>query len=156
MSADDYVNWLAQWIPQVREGSKWMRRAVSNIQAPFLELKDLIEHHAGDEQNDYQILFEDYKTAGGAKELDELRRNWGGDALNAFMYDRAAQNNPVDLLGAIYIIEGTGSRIIPSALPFLKEQLELPPKAFKFLQYHGENDGHHLARWLKAVEITLM
>src|SRR5690606_17305999 len=27
----DYVNWMAQWIPQVREGSKWMREGAASL-----------------------------------------------------------------------------------------------------------------------------
>jgi 3-oxoacyl-[acyl-carrier-protein] synthase-3 len=59
--------------------------------------------------------------------------------------------DPVDLLGAIYIIEGAGQRIIPALLPLVKEQLDLPPRVFRFLAYHGENDARHVARWLDAV-----
>ena len=59
------------------------------------------------------------------------------------------------LLGAIYIIEGTGQRIVPTLLPLLREQVKLPASAFRFLAYHGANDEHHLARWLQAVDIVL-
>jgi 3-oxoacyl-[acyl-carrier-protein] synthase-3 len=31
----------------------------------------------------------------------------------------------------------------------------LPADAFRFLEYHGANDEHHLLRWLRAVEIVL-
>ena len=37
--------------------------------------------------------------------------------------------NPVGLLGAIYVIEGTGQRIVPALLPLLQAQLKLPPNA---------------------------
>ena len=67
----------------------------------------------------------------------------------------AATPNPVGLLGAIYIIEGTGQRIIPALLPLMKASLDLPPHAFRFLEYHGANDEHHLLRWLRGVEIVL-
>jgi 3-oxoacyl-[acyl-carrier-protein] synthase-3 len=59
------------------------------------------------------------------------------------------------LLGAIYIIEGTGQRIVPALLPLLRKQVDLPASAFRFLEYHGANDEHHLARWLSAVELVL-
>jgi 3-oxoacyl-[acyl-carrier-protein] synthase III len=61
----------------------------------------------------------------------------------------------VGLLGAIYVIEGTGQRIIPALLPLLQAQLKLPPNAFRFLTYHGANDENHLARWLRAVQLVL-
>jgi 3-oxoacyl-[acyl-carrier-protein] synthase-3 len=152
---EDYVRWMSRWIPQVRYGSHWMRSAIGNVRAPFEALVPLIEAHAHDEQLDYEILYDDYRRAGGLEQLDALQRNAGGDALNAFMFARAQRSNPVDLLGAIYIIEGTGQRVIPQLLPALRRQLELPKQHFRFLRYHGENDQAHLARWLQAVEIVL-
>ncbi|MBB1060443.1 iron-containing redox enzyme family protein [Marilutibacter spongiae] len=152
---EDYRQWMQHWIPQVREGSKWMREGAASVRAPYEALAGLIETHAGDEQDDYMILFEDYRKAGGeVAELDALRRNPGGEALNSYLHALAATPNPLGLLGAIYIIEGTGQRIIPALLPLMKASLALPADAFRFLEYHGENDAHHLARWLRAVEIV--
>jgi 3-oxoacyl-[acyl-carrier-protein] synthase-3 len=154
-SVADYQRWTAQWVPQVREGSKWMREAVASLTGPFAELGALIETHAGDEQNDFMILYQDYQAAGGTQPLDALRRNPGGEALNSYLHALAASENPLGLLGAIYVIEGTGQRIVPALLPLLRQQVDLPPSAFRFLDYHGANDEHHLARWLAAVEIVL-
>ena len=156
MSRDDYLAWMACWIPQVREGSLWMREAVRNTGAPYERLVKLISAHADDEQHDFRILFDDYRAAGGtAARIEDLRRNPGGDALNSYMHAAAAQHNPVGLLGGIYIIEGTGQRIIPSLLPRVRRQLQLPESAYRFLRYHGENDVQHLARWMDAVTHVL-
>ncbi|MDF8365193.1 iron-containing redox enzyme family protein [Achromobacter anxifer] len=152
----DYLNWMENWIPQVREGSKWMREGAASLTEQYAPLAALIDTHAGEEQNDFQILFQDYRTAGGTvADIDALRRNPGGEALNAYLHGLAATRDPVGLLGAIYIIEGTGQRIVPALLPLLKASLKLPPDAFRFLEYHGHNDEHHLARWLTAVELAL-
>lgn len=156
MTRDDHLAWMACWIPQVREGSLWMREAVRNTGAPYERLVALITHHADDEQHDFRILFDDYRTAGGAAaRIEDLRRNPGGEALNSYMHAAAGQPNPVGLLGGIYIIEGTGQRIIPALLPRLRRQLQLPESAYRFLQYHGENDVQHLARWMDAVTHVL-
>ena len=40
-------------------------------------------------------------------------------------------------------------------LPFLKKNLNMQMNVFKFLEYHGENDVHHLERWANAVEMAL-
>jgi 3-oxoacyl-[acyl-carrier-protein] synthase III len=152
----DYLAWMESWIPQVRCGSQWMRRAAESLDEPFLALRDIIQEHARDESEDYAILFEDYKSVGGqVPSLDQLCRNPGGEALNAFMFRLAEQASPVSLLGGIYVIEGTGQRVVPALLPSLRKQLGLPERAFRFLQYHGENDQHHLSRWLRAVECVL-
>jgi len=152
----DYLRWMECWVPQVREGSKWMREAAASLDARYAPLAALIGTHAGEEQNDFMILFEDYRKAGGAAaDIGALRRNPGGEALNAYLHALAAGRNPIGLLGAIYIIEGTGQRIVPALLPLLKASLNLPPDVFRFLEYHGHNDENHLARWLAAVELAL-
>ena len=156
LTREDYLRWMSCWIPQVREGSRWMRAAAARFQDPFLPLRALVERHATDEHLDYATLFEDYKAVGGqAASVDELTRNGGGEALHAFMVSRASRPSPLDLLGAMYIIEGTGSQIIPLLLPKLKRQLRLPDRAFRFLEYHGANDTSHLDRWLAAVTFAL-
>jgi 3-oxoacyl-[acyl-carrier-protein] synthase III len=152
----DYLHWMQQWVPQVREGSKWMREGAASVQAPYQALSALIETHAGEEQGDFMILFNDYRKAGGTVEdIDALRRNPGGEALNSYLHALAATPNPLGLLGAIYVIEGTGQHIIPALLPLMKASLDLPAEAFRFLEYHGANDEHHLLRWLRAIEIVL-
>ena len=156
ITVDDYQKWMENWIPQVREGSLWMRTAISNLSAPFQEIQELIHKHAGEEQFDFNILYSDYKQAGGSKALDDLQRNSGGEALNDYMYKKAKSQDPLGLLGGIFIIEGTGQKIIPTLLPFLKKHLNLQMNVFKFLEYHGENDVHHLQRWTHAVELALM
>ncbi len=152
---DDYQRWMENWIPQVREGSIWMRTAIANLSKKFEGIHALIDKHAGEEQFDFNILYSDYKNAGGTKALDDLQRNPGGEELNTFMYAKANSKDPLGLLGGIFIIEGTGNKIIPTLLPFLKKNLNMQMNVFKFLEYHGENDVHHLERWANAVEMAL-
>jgi len=151
-----YVQWMAQWVPQVRQGSLWMRKAADHLTPKYAVLRDTVHHHADDEQYDYNVLFEDYRNAGGrAASLDELQRNPGGEALNAYLHARAAQPDALGLLGAMYIIEGTGQRIVPALLPLLRQRLGWLGRSFNFLAYHGENDVAHLERWLRALEVAL-
>ena len=152
----DMLHWMEDWIPQVRQGSIWMRKAVSRLDDRYAALRELVTAHAGDEQYDFRILFDDYRRAGGLTErVEDMHRNAGGDALNAYLHARAERPNPVGLLGAIYVIEGTGQRIVPALLPEIRRQLGLPLEAVRFLHYHGENDVNHLARWLKCAELAL-
>lgn len=148
----DYLAWMESWIPQVREGSLWMRRAVSSMGPRFRELSALVQTHAGEEQLDWQVLYHDYRNAGGTLPAERLGRNPGGEALNAFMHAYASRPDPVGLLGGIYIIEGSGQRIVPTLLPKLKEHLGVSSSVLKFIEYHGENDQAHMLRWLQAVK----
>ena len=151
---DAYLAWMENWIPQVREGSLWMRRAVSSMSPALRSLAQLVQTHAGEEQLDWQVLYQDYRNAGGTLPLHALRMNPGGEALNAFMHAYASRPDPIGLLGGIYIIEGTGQRIVPTLLPRLKSSLGLSSSLLQFMAYHGENDQNHMLRWLEAVKLT--
>ena len=152
----DMLRWMEDWIPQVQQGSIWMRKGVAHLDDRFARLRELVTVHAGEEQYDFRILFDDYRRAGGSvASIDQLQRNAGGEALNAYLHSRAERPNPVGLLGAIYVIEGTGQRIVPALLPAIRQQLGLPLEAVRFLHYHGENDVKHLARWLECAAIAL-
>jgi 3-oxoacyl-[acyl-carrier-protein] synthase-3 len=156
LTREHMLHWMEDWIPQVQQGSLWMRKAAGNLGEPYARLRELILSHAADEQFDFRILFDDYRRLGGtAQTIEALHRNAGGEALNAYLHARADGANPVGLLGAVYIIEGTGQRIVPALLPEIRRQLALPLETTKFLQYHGENDVNHLARWLHGVESAL-
>lgn len=153
---EDYLNWMEHWIPQVRQGSGWMRAAATGLSERYATLRSTIETHADEEQEDYNILFDDYRKAGGQiTDIDALQRNPGGAALHAYLSARARRPDAVELLGAIYIIEGTGQRIIPALLPLIRKRLFGLGAVFRFLHYHGENDIAHLKRWLDAVESVL-
>ncbi|KAG1449696.1 hypothetical protein G6F57_016562 [Rhizopus arrhizus] len=94
----DYLNWMENWVPQVREGSKWMREGAASLSEQYAPLAALIDMHAGEEQNDFQILFQDYRNAGGTVDnIDALRRNPGGEALNAYLHSLAATRDPIGL-----------------------------------------------------------
>ncbi|HEY9146945.1 MAG TPA: iron-containing redox enzyme family protein [Thiobacillus sp.] len=149
-----YLAWMESWIPQVREGSLWMRRAVSSMSPALRSLAHLVQTHAGEEQLDWQVLYQDYRNAGGTLPLHALRMNPGGEALNAFMHAYASRPDPIGLLGGIYIIEGTGQRIVPTLLPRLKSRLGLSSSLLQFMAYHGENDQSHMLRWLEAVKLA--
>lgn len=152
----EYATWMAGWIGQVREGAVWMRKAAARLPASLAPMRALIEQHASDEQNDWRVLFADYRAAGGPLEdPDRLRRNAGAEALNAYMHRVADSGSAASLLGATYIIEGTGNRIVPALLPPIRAALAEATHATRFLQYHGQADVEHMQRWLTALEMLL-
>ena len=133
-----------------------MRAAAESVSEDYRDLRDMVGLHADDEQYDFDILFRDYRRAGGTvASIDSLKRNPGGEALNAYLHARAREPDPVGLLGAIYVIEGTGQRIVPALLPLIRRQIGIAAGSFRFLQYHGANDAAHLQRWLGSVRYVM-
>jgi Iron-containing redox enzyme len=153
---DDYRRLLLNLRQQVVEGSRWIARAASSLDAEHGELRSLFIRHAVAEHRDYLLLERNFAAAGGDTSLiRNTPRNVGSEALNAWMFHAASQANPVGLLGAMFVIEGLGERLAAPWAELAQQQLGLPDQAFTFLRYHGANDGDHLDMFNEALALAI-
>ncbi|MEZ5424725.1 MAG: 3-oxoacyl-[acyl-carrier-protein] synthase III C-terminal domain-containing protein [Pyrinomonadaceae bacterium] len=144
---EDYRLLLLNLRQQVIEGARWISRAASNLTAENFPLRSVFISHAQEEHRDFQMIERDFVSVGGAlKEIQNAPKNVGSEALSAWMFDRAGRENPLDLLGAMFIIEGLGNRLAGIWGNRIREQLELQPEQVSFLLYHGANDENHLEK----------
>lgn len=143
---DDYRRLLLNLRQQVKEGSRWITRAASHLTEEYADLRAEFIEHAADEQHDFKMLERDYVSLGGQLEdIQAASKNPGSEALSAFMFEQASKENPLHLLGAMFIIEGLGSNKASRWASLLEDQLNLDPDSVSFLRYHGEADDEHTA-----------
>jgi len=144
---EDYRSLLLNLRQQVVEGSRWIARAASNIAIEHFPLRSMFIGHAGEESRDYQMIERDFLAVGERlEEIQRAEKNIGSEALSAWMFHRASQENPFDLLGAMFIIEGLGARMARRWGLKISEQLGLDERQVSFLLYHGANDDGHFAK----------
>ncbi|WP_127557524.1 iron-containing redox enzyme family protein [Saccharospirillum alexandrii] len=142
----DYRTLLKDHYAQVIEGSGWISRAASSVSRPYLEQRSLFLRHAVTEHRDYEMLARDYAACdGNPDDLADARKNLGSMALSAWMYHRASQPNPFDLLGAMFIIEGLGQWFARSFAEAVTASLSLNDAQTGFYRYHADHDPDHLA-----------
>lgn len=142
---EDYKALLRNLRPQVVEGARWITRAASNMTQ--FELRSHLISHARDEHRDFQMLERDYVSVGGL--LDDIvnaEQNVGSEALSAYIFQRASRENPIDLLGSIFIVEGLGNRLAGQWAEQIRQTLSLDKSQVSFLGYHGENDEAHVKK----------
>ncbi|MCR9214405.1 MAG: iron-containing redox enzyme family protein [Proteobacteria bacterium] len=145
MRIEDYMALLLNHRQQVVEGSRWIARAASSIESPFLEQRSIFMRHAATEHLDYQMLEQDYVNVGGnIVDIQTSERNIGTEALNAWMLHQASQVNPFDLLGAMFIIEGMGKNFASHWVQQLERNLGLTESQTQFYRYHAEHDETHM------------
>jgi 3-oxoacyl-[acyl-carrier-protein] synthase-3 len=148
LRVDDYLTLLANLRQQVKEGARWIARAASNVTESFFDIRSAMLKHAVTEHKDFRLLDRDYVACGGdPKIIEGTEKNIGSEALSAWMFHRASQENPFDLLGAMFIIEGLGNRKAREWGMAIKRQLNLGDDQVSFLLYHGENDADHMAEF---------
>lgn len=143
---DDYRRLLVHLRQQVVEGGRWISRAASNFSVEMFALRSAAIKHAAEEHRDYQLLERDFCAVGGSiEEIRSARKNIGSEALSAYVFHQASQPDPVDLLGAMFVIEGLGAGLVLGWARALREQLGLRADQVRFLEYHGEADDAHFA-----------
>ena len=104
-----------------------------------------------------KMLENDFESVGGLRDtIIRHPRNIGSEALSAWMFHRASQENPFDLFGAMFIIEGLGNRMAKRWGTKIKEQLGLKNEQVSFLVYHGVNDASHFEKLENAINSGLL
>ena len=94
---------------------------------------------------------------GGRREdIESGKKNPGSEALSAYMFNQASQENPFDLLGAMYIIEGLGARKASHWVELITEQLDLDSSQVSFIEYHGEADEEHTEKMFEILRSDLI
>jgi 3-oxoacyl-[acyl-carrier-protein] synthase III len=157
LRVEDYRALLLNLRQQVMEGARWIARAASNITTDNFALRSSFIGHAADEHRDFQMLERDFVSVGGTlEEIQCAEKNLGSEALSAWMFHRASQENPFDLLGAMFIIEGLGLRMAQRWGKKIRTQLQLEEKQVSFLLYHGANDGNHFAKLEQALDSGIL
>lgn len=145
---EDYQAFLLNQRQQVVDGGCWIARAASNVDAQHFAIRSTFMRHAVTEHADFKMLEANYIATGGTLETIRAQpKNIGAQALSAFMFHKASQPNPFDLLGAMFMIEGLGSRKAREWGLAIQDQLGLADEQISFLLYHGEHDDDHLAEF---------
>ena len=150
-TTEDYLALLRNLRPQVVEGARWIARAASNM--TDFQLRSTFIGHAQEEHRDFQMLEQNYVAVGGIlADIQQAEKNLGSEALSAFIFHQASQENPVDLLGSMFIIEGLGNQLAGTWASQIQQTLNLTPAQVSFLAYHGANDSSHLAKLNRLFE----
>jgi 3-oxoacyl-[acyl-carrier-protein] synthase-3 len=159
LTLEEYKRLLVNLRQQVIDGSQWIARAASNVSMAYFPVRSAFIRHSSDEHRDYQILEKNYINCGGREE-DILtgNKNIGSEALSAYMFHRASQPDPFDLLGGMFIIEGLGNRVSGKWGRAIQQQLRLDKDQVSFFIYHESSDSNdnHFERFEQAIQSDLL
>lgn len=150
---DDYKTLLLNLRPQVIEGSRWISRAASSFTAEYSDIRSLVLRHAVDEHRDYTMLERDFVSVGGTlDEIQSRKRNIGTEALAGYLMNESSKSNPINLLGAMFIIEGLGNKMASHWAKYIQECIGVDESSTSFLSYHGANDDSHMDKLYELMD----
>jgi 3-oxoacyl-[acyl-carrier-protein] synthase III len=154
---NDYKQLMENIRQQVIDGSQWIARAASYIVIEHIDIRSIFIAHARDEHRDFQILERNYVAVGGdLAAIQSGEKNIGSEALSAYLFQRASRENPYDLIGAMWIIEGLGCRMARYWGEMIRDQLALTDEQVSFLLYHSDSDEKHFERLETVVQHPLL
>ncbi len=152
-SIEDYQKLIRNLRQQVIEGSRWISRCASSFDRDYADVRSVVIGHARDEHRDYEMLEQDYVAAGGdLADIQKADRNPGSEALHAFLMYRASLPNPIDLIGAMWIIEGLGQKMASDWAKQVDKITDGDGRYTQFMRYHGENDDEHLEKLYQLID----
>lgn len=152
-STEDYLNLLLNLRQQVIEGSRWISRAASSFDRNYSDIRSIVISHAQDEHRDYELLEKDYVSLDGdIKNIQSRDKNIGSEALHGFLMHRASQPNPIDLLGAMWIVEGLGQKMADEWSERIDTTLKTQKPCTRFMKYHAQNDDDHMGKLYQMLD----
>lgn len=141
---DDYKRLLVNLRQQVVDGGRWISLAASNFSTELFWPRSAAIQHAAEEHRDFLMLERDFAAIGGDPQLmTGTPANIGSAALSSYVFYRAGLPDPVDLLGAMFVIEGLGMRKAARWADCLQQNLGLADDQVSFLRYHAAGDDEH-------------
>jgi 3-oxoacyl-[acyl-carrier-protein] synthase III len=157
LTLEEYQDLLFNLRQQVIDGSRWISRAASNLTREHFPLRSAFIGHSQDEHRDFELIERDYVAVGGnLAEIQSGTKNIGSTALSEFILSRASRENPFDLIGAMFIIEGLGRRVAGRWAELIRQQLSLSQEQVSFLSYHSASDDIHFERLDAAVQSGIL
>jgi len=153
LSLEDYQHLLVNLRQQVIEGARWITRGASSFEREFVDVRSNIISHAKEEHKDYLLLEKDYVATGGdLVVIQSGSKNVGTEALHSFLMYRASLPNPIDLVGARWIIEGLGNKMATKWSKAIDNQFSFDRSISTFMSFHGKNDEKHMAELYELID----
>jgi len=140
----EYMEFLLNLRQQVIDGGRWIAQVAASLSQPLFVVRSAMIRHAADEHRDYQMIENNYVALGGIREqIEGAPQNIGSEIFSAYMFQQASQPDPLNLFGAMFIIEGLGNVKAGPWAGKLRANLGLTEEHVSFLEYHGANDDDH-------------
>lgn len=113
------------------ERQHWMLPAVA----------EYIEEEIG---HDAWILDDIEASGGDAEAARHAMPMPATEMMVAYAHDTICRGNPIGFLGMVFVLEGTSAALATLAADAIRQALNLPSKALRYLTSHGALDQQHV------------
>lgn len=144
-SRAQYIAFLTQAYHHVKHTVPLLMACGARLPERLEWLREAIAEYIEEELGHQEWILGDIRACGGdAEAVRHGQPALPTELMVAYVYDRIARHNPVSFFGMVNVLEGTSIALASQAAGVLQSSLELPSKAFSYLNSHGSLDMEHI------------
>ena len=147
-----YIAFLTEAYHHVSHTVPLLMACGARLPARLEWLRGAIAEYIDEEYGHQEWILNDLAACGADPEA--VRRSQPAlptELMVAYVYDRIARHNPVSFFGMVNVLEGTSIALATQAAGIIQDKLQLPNKAFSYLNSHGSLDLEHIEFFKKLM-----
>jgi thiaminase len=145
ISLGQYQTFLGQAYHHVRHTVPLLMACGSRLPEQHGWLLAAVAEYIEEELGHEEWILDDIESCSGDREGARNASPFPATELMvAYAYDVIQRRNPIGFFGMVLVLEGTSVAIASKAADVIKQRLELPNQAFRYLNSHGSLDQSHI------------
>ena len=145
ISVSQYIAFLTEAYHHVKHTLPLLMACGSRLPERLEWLRTAVAEYIEEECGHQEWILNDIKACGG--DAEAVRRGQPAlatELMVAYAYDTINRGNPAGFFGMVQVLEGTSIALATQAAARIADSLQLPPKAFSYLNSHGSLDIKHV------------
>ena len=145
ISISQYIAFLTEAYHHVKHTLPLLMACGSRLPERLEWLRTAVAEYIEEECGHQEWILNDIKACGGdAEAVRHGQPALATELMVAYAYDTINRCNPAGFFGMVQVLEGTSIALATQAASRIADSLQLPPKAFSYLNSHGSLDIKHV------------
>ncbi len=152
ISIDSYRHFLQQAFHHVKHTVPLLMLCGARLPMEYEWMRKAMVEYIEEEYGHEQWILNDIEALGGDRQaVIDSAPDRNIQLMVSYLYDAIDRVHPVALLGMVFMLEGTSTRVATTMAHKIADTLSLPKQAFSYLLSHGELDQGHISFYEKLV-----
>lgn len=145
ITLEEYAAFLTQAYHHVKHTVPLLMAAGAKLPEDKEWLREAVAEYIHEEVGHQEWILNDIAACGYDRVAASLSApSQATELMVAYAYDTIARVNPVGFFGMVFVLEGTSINVATRAAESIRRQLDLPTRAFSYLNSHGSLDIEHM------------
>ena len=145
ITLDDYVAFLKEAYHHVKHTTPLLMSVGALLPEAKEWLREAVAEYIEEELGHQEWVLNDIAACGYDKEqARSTKPAFATELMVSYAYDSVHRVNPICFFGMVLVLEGTSIALAEQAASKIATTLQLPRKAFTYLNSHGALDQDHI------------